>query len=563
MIKKLLFLLLAVACTFSAKADSKNGIVYVKQGSNGTGASWTDALGDIQAAISLANTTTTAPKDVWVATGEYPISTTIILASNVNLYGGFAGTEAAITERAKEATGKAWDFTNATILKGTGYADPTKGQRIMEATGILTTETFVDGFTLTGGNSTNNKSFPGSAGAILMRGNTTLQNAIVKGNIAPIGNGGGINMTGGTVQNCYIGNNIAAGGGGIYSNPAAATTGATAVPACISIIQNCTIENNKATSYTDPTTNKVTVFGGGAVRSQGSTNTYLKNNIIVNNQSLNGTAFQDGGAIYINSITGHVTNCVIANNAGKNAIYMNGGELINSTITNNVGGVYIASTSAVSTLINNVVWGCATTVDGTSATGVSGTGSAVCSAKNNATYTALPVAITKENNLLLPSNNTNGEVADATTDIKSGPKFVKVTTFKGNATTDAQLEEIKAANWAIGKNSPLIDKGASNDNTANDILGKVRPLDKFDIGAYEFIAENASTGIANTIDSNISIYSAGNTIFVNNANGATAYVYSLVGQLVKTSSEQSFAISQAGTYIVKCGNKVSKVMIAQ
>lgn len=550
MTKKLLFLLFAAACSFTANADSKNGIVYVKQGATGTGASWADALGDIQAAVTKANEVTATPKDVWVAAGEYSISTTIVLANNVSIYGSFVGTESDINERAKATTGKAWDFANATVLRGTFATDPTKAQRLFEAKTNFSNETIIDGFTLTEGSGAGNSGFPNSAGAILMRPNTTLQNSILKNNNGTSasttqGNGGAVNMTGGTIKACYFVGNTANAGGAIYSNTAATFT---------TTISDCIIENNKA----------ITTGGGGAIRSQGVGNTNISNVIVQNNQA----AGTNGGAIYSNNANVHITNSVITNNAGSNAIYFNGGALINCTVANNIGGIYCPGAGV--SLINNVIWGCIDNITDAKPTAISAPekdskGAVIPNRtfKNNASYISIPEYLTRENNIVLPANNSNGEVADATTDIKSGPKFVKVTSFRGVATDDAQKEEIKAANWAIGKNSPLIDKGITDALTANDILGKVRPLDKFDIGAYEFIAENASTGIANTIDSNITIYASGNNVYVNNANGATVYVYSLVGQLVKSTSEQNFAMNQAGTYIVKCGNKVSKVMIAE
>lgn len=549
MTKKLLLSLLVVVYSFAANADSKNGIIYVKQGATGTGASWNDALGDIQAAITKANEATDAPKDVWVAAGEYSIATTVVLANNVSIYGSFAGNESAISERAKADNAKAWEFSNATILKGTLALDPTKAQRIFEAKANFANETIIDGFVMTEASGAGNTTFPNSAAAMLARVNTTVQNCILTHNngtatMSTQGNGGAINMTGGTIRACYFKNNSANSGGAIYSNTATGFT---------TTISDCIFENNQA----------LTSGGGGAIRSQGTGTTNIKNIIVRNNSAL-----ANGGAIYFSSANANISNSVIYNNSGANVIYLNGGKMINCTVTNNVGGIYCPGANV--SLENNVIWGCAGSADGTSPTAISAPerdskGVLILnrSFKNNATYNAIPDFLTKENNILLPSNNSNGEVATATTDIKSGPKFIKVTTFKGNATSEEQSNEIKAANWAIGKNSPLIDLGITNEMSASDILGNVRVQDKFDIGAYEFIADNTSTGISNATESNIAIYASGNNVFVNNANGATIYVYSLVGQLVKTTSEQSFSINQAGTYIVKCGNKVSKVMITE
>jgi hypothetical protein len=87
----------------------------------GNGTSWADAFPDLQAALAMA-----APLDeVWVAAGTYhpglpgdrPAS--FQLASGVSIYGGFAGTEAMLSERDVTA--------NVTILSGDLDDDDTYG----------------------------------------------------------------------------------------------------------------------------------------------------------------------------------------------------------------------------------------------------------------------------------------------------------------------------------------------------------------------------------------------------------------------------------------------------
>ena len=91
---KKLVLLLVLGIAMVSFAESHNGVVYVKPGANGTGASWGDALGDIQVAITLARTENPqARKDVWVAGGEFTLTTALSINDSVNVYGSFAGTE--------------------------------------------------------------------------------------------------------------------------------------------------------------------------------------------------------------------------------------------------------------------------------------------------------------------------------------------------------------------------------------------------------------------------------------------------------------------------------------
>ncbi|MDR1809682.1 MAG: hypothetical protein LBR34_04665, partial [Prevotella sp.] len=75
--KRLQITLLAALCTVGVWAEPQNGVVYVKAGASGTGASWGDALGDIQAAIVKAKEDDSKRKDVWVAAGTYVLSTPV------------------------------------------------------------------------------------------------------------------------------------------------------------------------------------------------------------------------------------------------------------------------------------------------------------------------------------------------------------------------------------------------------------------------------------------------------------------------------------------------------
>lgn len=84
-------------------------VVYVDQSAtgNGDGASWANAVTDLQAAIDLAATVASAssPMQVWVKTGTYKPTTgtdqtiRFEVKNYVEMYGGFDGTETAIGQR--------------------------------------------------------------------------------------------------------------------------------------------------------------------------------------------------------------------------------------------------------------------------------------------------------------------------------------------------------------------------------------------------------------------------------------------------------------------------------
>ncbi len=466
--KKISLLLIAVCSLINVWADQANGIVYVVPGGTGTGESWTNALGDIQTAITQANVAD-APKDVWVKAGEYTISTTISMADGVNMYGGFSGNETSTGQRAKTPNGKAWDFVNASVLKGNGC----RVLHYLTATGPVN-PTILDGFTLTDGNGVNTATLNGNGGAVVMRDNFIIQNCIVKNSFVANGAGGGINMTGGTINNCRILNNIqstnANGGGGIYANP----------PANITItIKNSTIEGNSSD------------IRGGGLNVQGAGTTVCENLTIFNNIAAKDGNLLQGGAVYANSANNIFTNCLIYNNTGSNS-FRAMGTIQNSTIVNNVGGVYYAS--ATTNFSNNIVWGCVTTIGGDIATSVAGVASTSMVAKNNATYNPIAATLNWQTagNILFSSNNSNGDVEIPLPDaVSSGPKVIKPTTFKGVAYADEEIADLQAANWNLKYDSPCLDRGLNIVEITSDIVGNSRPagypqaVARFDIGAYE------------------------------------------------------------------------------
>ncbi len=519
-------LLFAVLFTMSLYAEQTNGIVYVKAGATGAGTSWNDALGDIQTAINVARANKGAYKDVWVGAGNYAVSTCILLSDSVNVYGSFAGTETGTTERAKVAGGKPWQFVNQTILSATNC-------RLMESSKTFVLSTVVDGFVLTGGTGTGTQ-LNNSGGAIIIRPNLTLQNSEVK-NSSATGNGGGVNMTGGSVLNCHISSNTGALGGGLYSNTTLNV-----------LVDNCLIEYNTATG-----TN-----GAGGVRVQGTGTNVVKNSIIRGNKATGLPA----GAISSNTATNSFINCIIVNNTGNSNIYLNGGNLINCTVANNVGQVVMASATAVSKLTNNIVWGNKTDAAGTSNTGItSNTGNTAVIITNCGISPALSSGWTQSANFTLEFGN-DSQVND------KGPGFVApTTTFWGAPTTTAQTTELEASNWSIKVTSGAVDKGISNSDTPSaDIIGTVRPKGAaYDIGAYEY-DPNPGVGIDKTIFS-YKCYTRDNQIHIEGLNGGEkVYVFNTLGAKVAETtagaSKVSFNISK-GIYLVRVSNQATKVIV--
>lgn len=121
-------------------------VIYVKQGSNGNGSSWTNAFGSLQNALDEAN----FGDQIWVAKGKYLPTTTsnrneaFNIQDGVELYGGFAGFEQDINQRN-------W-ADNLTILSGEiGSSAVNDNSYTVVYTQSVSESTVVDGFVITGG----------------------------------------------------------------------------------------------------------------------------------------------------------------------------------------------------------------------------------------------------------------------------------------------------------------------------------------------------------------------------------------------------------------------------
>lgn len=526
--KTLLFNCL-LACTCYGQAQSSARVVYIKAGATGDGSSWENALGDIQQGIDLAtNIEGEIKKEVWVAAGKFTLSKPIVLVENVNLYGGF-NNESSVTDRIVSQSGNPWDFQYETVLDGNNST------RILESVNF-TLETVVDGFTLTRGNGEKGSQLKaGMGGAAVVRNNVILQNSIVSHN-ACSDNGGAICMTGGKIKDCLFANNKGGTGGAVYMNIGDKE---------ISHVEGCIFENNAS------------IIKGGALNVQGKGTAYLNALIIRNNQAIDGTILKAGGAVNINAPTVFLSNSVIYNNSGLNSVYLNGGELLNTTIVNNIGGVYSASTSAHTRIINNVIWGCESS---DKATGLTGASNTACIIKNNATFGSIAAnkGYVLADNIELSSNKTNGDVLNpAEGTVGSGAKFNTVTSFIGVATTGEQLDELLLADWSIKETSPLIDRGLNIDEITNDIQGSVRN-NRYDIGAYEF--RDHSTTLDTKLSSVLKVIVAGKQIQLLNTLGMIE-VYDMMGRLVLKSENPVFHLSQSGYYIIRNRQRSIKISV--
>ena len=239
--------------------------IYVNDDPSGSndGTSWADAYTSLQTALSAA----TSGDQIWVAAGTYlPTTTTdrsisFAMKNGVEIYGGFAGTEANDYDLSLR------DFpANESIISGdigtAGNNSDNSYHIFYHPNGTnLNSTAILDGFTIKGANADGSN---------------------------PHNFGGGMynDSSSPTLTNCTITYNSANFGGGIFNDSSSPT------------LTNCTITNNSANNR------------GGGMYNYSSSPT-LNNSIIFGN-----TATRSGKQIYISSGTATLNYSCYSNGTG-------------------------------------------------------------------------------------------------------------------------------------------------------------------------------------------------------------------------------------------------------
>ncbi|MFO7889270.1 MAG: T9SS type A sorting domain-containing protein [bacterium] len=304
------FLLLIIPVIIRAQT-----IFYVDSAAagNNNGSNWTDAYNHLQDALSNA----ASGDEIWVAEGTYypdegssqtpdDRESTFQLSANINIYGGFNGTEENLDQRNISLY--------ETILSGDLQQDDQSGGDNSDnayhvVTGATTT---IDGFTITAGNA--NGTDPLNKGAGLYNSSASPD-----------------------IYNCTFDRNNAEYGGAMAnytsSNP---------------IITDCIFQNNTAVS------------DGGAIFNDNS-NADLFSCTFDNNSA------NKGGALYNDNSSYEITNCIFINNSanqagGGGALYNQGSTpalynctFYNNTASGNGDGIY--NDYSYPKIINCIMWG--------------------------------------------------------------------------------------------------------------------------------------------------------------------------------------------------------------
>ena len=261
---------------------------------SGNGTTWATAFRTIpEATNALTNGCAYSSfTDIWVANGVYYPTTTndrsvsFTFPNGINVYGGFAGTETALTQRIN---------FGASVLSGEiGLSGNTDNTYIIVQFAVSNTNNTLDGFTISGANNNNG----GNGGGISNESSPVISNCIITNNIASNSGGGIFNLGSPRLINCIITDNTAGYQGGGIANAGYNATN-------LQII-NCLLHHNAAS------------YGGGGVynnNSNGSGSVLIAGCTIVDNQ---GGSSGTGGGIGNNSQSSTVHNSIIYNNTPTN-----------------------------------------------------------------------------------------------------------------------------------------------------------------------------------------------------------------------------------------------------
>ncbi len=280
-----------------APTPALSRVVYVRTGAGGSnnGTSWTDAYTSLQDALAAAQ----SGDKIWVTAGTYKPTTgtdrtaTFTLKNNVEIYGGFAGTETSFSQRNVS--------TNVTTLSGDiGTVNNTADNVYHVVTSNSPANTAVlDGFTISGGNANGTGTNQNVGGGIFIPdSNPILRNLIVENNNASSNGGGLYNGSNANylLTSSIFRNNTAGFAGAIsnnnssptltdvtFTNNTATSSGAGAIynNSGSPVFNNTTFSNNTATG------------GGGAIYNQSSSPIFNTATFTSNTSSAN-----SGGAIY-------------------------------------------------------------------------------------------------------------------------------------------------------------------------------------------------------------------------------------------------------------------------
>jgi hypothetical protein len=276
-----------IALFFVANFATAQNTIFVAPGIGGNGKSWKTATNDLQFALKTAK----AGTQIWVAEGIYTPTegadrnTSFEVKDGVQVFGGFAGTEASLTDRQVEM--------HPTVMSGNiGKQDNDDNSFNVVTMKNVSEKTILDGFIITNGYANGD----GQVGDQYRSGGGLFVDASQSANP--------------TVKNCVFIDNFAKDGGAVYV--LARNGGRAAVN-----FRNCHFDTNQSD------------FDGGAVNLDGRAKG--QNNSTFTACSFDNNKGNYGGAVFCYALNGEstpvFTNCRMA----ANSAYVKGGAIFQLT----------------------------------------------------------------------------------------------------------------------------------------------------------------------------------------------------------------------------------------
>lgn len=567
---------LAALCLFAGQAWA--AVYYADAGrpdDSGNGLSWAAAKKTLQAAIDAASTA--GGGEVWVKAGTYNETRSntngdgaLVMKSNVQLYGGFAGAETLRDQRDPAAR-----LTTISGVKTRGGLYWAYVTIRMESTINCT----IDGFTITGASSGSitgpMPKYNGGGGiyGIGLDETNRIANCVVtKNQMGFLNYGGGMYFenSGPVISHCSITTNynMSGYGAGVYCDNTTisrtiklndctisggmATEGAGLYARNAAVeLTSCTFANNQAgprggavlLSGAVPATFDRCTFSGNSCNYFGGAVTLLYASTTFTNCVFTNNTTQDyGGALFIWSASSDqaskIVNCTMAGNSAPN-----GG-----------GAIYV--TAAPSLLIQNTIF------SGNTAQAI-----------YEGDLGSDPII---RNCLFF--NNSNGDYLDEKDpstgkngSVKTGAAAINAlvnstgSANSGNVTGDPKLESV----YRLGAGSAAIDRGDPTEAPATDIDGALRPMDivgvgadgagAFDIGAHEFGALLPPVFTAHPVSQALTVSDALTLRVAVTGSAPLTYQWlkdgaPLAGQTSSTLRLASVALADAGDYACRVTN---------
>jgi len=307
--------LLATALAAAPRAaEATVRYVWASAGGANDGSSWTDAYTSLQSALTAAG----AGDQIWVAAGTYkPTSltdpgdartATFSLKNGVAIYGGFAGTEASLSER------NLLIAANASVLSGdigTPEDSTDNSYHVVTAPAGADATAVLNGFTVTGGNAGD---LDGGGGGMYVVGTSgsysspTVTNVTFTGNSGRYGGGMYVSYGSPAVTNAVFTGNSGTEGGGVslwYGSPTLTNVVFSGNSAYWGVGVHVRETGLKTITNATFSGNVASLTGGGALTlSQQDAEVVMRNSVLWGNPSGSVTAATGSVTIYNSDVQG-------------------------------------------------------------------------------------------------------------------------------------------------------------------------------------------------------------------------------------------------------------------